>query len=108
MSCNSCTECCKVLSLPVGTWEKILIPGRISDSEFMRKYWKPVSKRIAKKLNPHLISQESHEKEYVTCRALGPDGCTQYEDRPHTCKLYTGSYYYTFDCNLNMIPLVNI
>lgn len=84
MSCNGCTDCCKVPTVFHH------VPSSVRHDN--REHWVVISKRRAKKLNPYLIRRIKTDKSgvvtYHKCRRLTDSGCSIYEDRPFACREY--------------------
>jgi Fe-S-cluster containining protein len=82
---NACGKCCEVIILR--TPHKKLF-SYYQGIELM-KLFRPISKKIATKLNPELIP---HKKGYYfyTCYAFDKEEkkCRIYNDRPDVCKYY--------------------
>lgn len=87
MSCGGCTECCKA-----PTVFRYVYPGRKKSYPDLI-YWKRISKRRAKKLNPHLAKyvQGHGTVSHFRCTKLTDTGCSVYEDRPRICSSYLSS-----------------
>jgi hypothetical protein len=81
------------------------------------KYWKRISKRQAKKINPYMFNRqlkpEWHKRfigdaAFFTCSALIPGvGCSirDDDDHPFVCKVYKGGTEYSPTCptDINII-----
>lgn len=122
MSCitkgnKRCTKCCEAIHIPKSSWKNSL-SGKFNwvDYDTIKKYWIPISKRRAKKINPWIFNQRSMDsKEYdlqrkrwltsaqfFTCKALDKEkGCTIRDEdfHPNICKSYKGGYDYSYTCN---------
>ena len=112
-----CTSCCEAIHIPRKQWRKArkgLID--IKESQSILKYWKPVSHRVAKKINPYIFWStwdKGHKKfvkdaQFFTCIALDKElGCTirDQEDHPEVCKSFSGGYEYSNSCtdDINII-----
>lgn len=106
-----CTSCCEAIHIPRTQWRK-LRKGLISagPSQSILKYWKPISKRVAKRINPYVLYERpdnGEHKQYIkdsqffTCTALEIGvGCTirDQEDHPKVCKVFTAQYDYSPTC----------
>lgn len=47
-----------------------------------------ISKRRAKKINPHLVSVIGNSQAYFTCKNYTGEGCSDYKNRPQICSGY--------------------
>jgi hypothetical protein len=118
MSCISttgrCTKCCEVIHIPAKVWPNLLKdPKRYTDGRLLRKYWTPISKRRAKKINPYIFTLEDNKAYlktagFFTCRALEVGvGCKirDTENHPNVCKIFKGGYDYSPTCkqDINII-----
>ena len=99
-----CTKCCQVILLNKRAfsyaWSRyVRLPNY--DIEHTKKVWgtdsfniltmlKPIKKRLAKKLNPHVFKNRAWVKntKFYTCRHLTDNGCGNYEGRPNMCSEY--------------------
>ena len=111
-----CTKCCEAIHIPKKSW-KNSISGKINwiDYDTIKKYWVPISKRRAKKINPWIFNKKWDDKEitrsnnkglaemqFFTCKALDKEnGCTIRDEdfHPNICKTYKGGYEYSYTCN---------
>jgi Fe-S-cluster containining protein len=91
---QQCTACCRTITLKYT--REMLRRTQGSDAAFIRANWKPVSRRLAKKRNPHMFSYYGHQaKAFYRCARVTDAGCSVYDDRPSVCKdypLYGRSY----------------
>ena len=91
-----CSKCCEVLTMKESSsfreWRawcrKYDVQGK---EDKLYKMVRKISKRRAKKINPHLVSIVNNNQAYFTCKNLTSSGCGIYEDRPDTC---SGFPYY--------------
>lgn len=86
-----CTKCCEAITLPVSRKRLGEMAGE--DARFILANWKPMSKRLAKKVNPYLFAsvpelRSSKKWRLYRCTALTPDGCGKYDERPPVCRNY--------------------
>lgn len=82
--------------------------GNVCDTDSMLlKYWRRISKRVAKKINPYMFSTSwgKDQRDFVNkragffkCLALKDGLCTIYEDRPFACRDFAGHGMYAFEC----------
>lgn len=65
-------------------------PETCHDKKEYQLYWmiKKITKRKAKKINPHLVSIVKNSQSYFTCKHLSESGCGNYENRPKICSQY--------------------
>ena len=86
MSCGGCTECCKAPT--VFHYIQKGLKGNYPDLI----HWKRISRRRAKKLNPHAVKfAKGHGTvSHFRCTKLTDSGCGVYEDRPLVCSKYLG------------------
>lgn len=112
-----CTKCCEAIHINKRHWQKIkrgLVT--IGKSQPILKYWKPISARRAKKINPYIWDNPSSPDDFnpnkgmqfFTCTALDKGvGCTvrDQEDHPEVCKVFTAdpSYSPTCEFDINII-----
>lgn len=114
MSCMTssgrCTRCCDVLHVPRGVWAN-LVRGdrRYKTAASMRKYWIPVSRRRAKKINPYIFSRGDKDylktAEFFKCRALvAGEGCSirGTDEHPYACTNYKGGVEYSPTCQTDI------
>lgn len=97
-----CSKCCEVLTIGANynfkLWcryvQKNGIPDNFVESEHsgdaiaLYSMLKPITKRAAKKINPHLVSKVGSKQSYFTCVHYTGDGCGNYENRPRMCSDY--------------------
>lgn len=98
-----CTKCCEAIHINKKQYLRFVKKEiNFSDGDFIRKYWTPISKRRAKKINPYIfdrvkkIAKEdykyvSHDMQFFTCKALKKGfGCTirDTEEHPYVCKQF--------------------
>lgn len=90
-----CSKCCEVLTIKSSKnfrewmryvrrygYPKDYIGDKIYDMI------RPISKRRAKKLNPHLVEKVGSRSNYWTCKHFTGSGCGDYENRPKMCSAY--------------------
>jgi len=89
-----CTSCCKVVHISkpyeVIIW-KCSDKFNLQDKEYIRKNWVRVSKRRAKKINPHMFKLSTSSwghMSFFTCKQLTEEGCGDYENRLLVCSRY--------------------
>lgn len=92
--CVDCGNCCKAFTL--GKLPEDVLKTPESDDRTVTWLRDEISeidhKEIVGVLNPVTVKAFPRD-EYYTCRLVGEDGkCTDYENRPHTCKMYPGNY----------------
>lgn len=119
MSCISkrgrCTSCCEAIHIPTLGWIEIK-KGRNKgpDAVNIKEHWVNISKRRAKKINPHIFKEgvgDSHFlslASFFTCkRIIKGSGCSvrHLDSHPGTCKRYTGGTEYSPTCeqDINII-----
>lgn len=87
MSCNGCTKCCDVPTL-----FNQYIPHRIRKGISDLRHWKKISKRRAKKRNPHLIGKIKLDRiktaMFFKCVQLSDNGCLIHPEKPDVCSGY--------------------
>lgn len=90
-----CSKCCEVLTIRLtknfNDWRKYVRRyGYPSDynGEKVHSMLRPISKRRAKKLNPHLVKIVGSKSNYWTCKHFTGSGCGDYENRPRMCSDY--------------------
>jgi Fe-S-cluster containining protein len=94
-----CTKCCEVLTINESKsnreWRSYARKVDFDSFEDGNKkelqtYWmiKKISRRKAKKINPHLVSIIKSKQSYFTCKHLTESGCNNYENRPSMCSGY--------------------
>lgn len=98
MSCirdgKVCTKCCEVIHLPIKRRDYLEnYKGHLetSDTGFVRKNFKPMKQRLAKKKNPYLFRNGNKEVRHMTfwkCINLTVNGCGIYNERTNLCKGY--------------------
>jgi len=113
-----CTKCCEAIHIPKRQWVSFRKGKiKIGDSASIGKYWKPISKRVAKIINPYIFTVSRYNKEHTdflkkaqffTCTALELGvGCTirDQEDHPEVCKIFEGGHEYSATCldDINII-----
>jgi len=119
MSCiqsgnTRCTKCCEAIAVPLKMYIKYT-SGKITipDQDLMfgaTGVWQKISKRVAKKINPHMVSllekySMAHEKAFFRCTAYKKgEGCTiRGTDRhPITCRVYEGDILYSPTCETDI------
>ncbi len=85
MSCNGCTDCCKVPTI----FQKNA-PTEHFEAQGITT-WRRITKRQAKKRNPYLVNLvDSHKIDatYFRCTALVDGGCSIQNTKPQVCKGY--------------------
>ena len=89
--CNGCSDCCKAIGL------RKLSPAMekdLKETNSMPKGWERISKRIAKKLNPHMFRKGSlpntwrSNSTYFKCNHLKDYGCEIHKESPYVCSGY--------------------
>lgn len=103
-----CTKCCEVIHIPNQGATRI-VKKQLADSDAMiNKYWRRISKRIAKKRNPEMFSDAWPQGcmdwidmgvGFFKCLALKNGECTIYQDRPDACKDFNGDGFYNVICS---------
>lgn len=97
MSCmrdnKVCTKCCEVIHVPVKKDKYLKLYGEHpeeSDTGFIRRNWKPIKERIAKKKNPWMFKQigKHHNMTFWKCKNVSANGCKVHETRPNVCSGY--------------------
>lgn len=97
-----CSKCCEVLTIRTSVnfreWQRYVRRfgySHLNDIEYPKKselqiysMTRQISKRRAKKINPHLIKIVGNNQSYFTCKHLGESGCGNYENRPKMCSEY--------------------
>jgi hypothetical protein len=116
MSCitqenKRCTKCCEAIHVNKAVWPTIMRGGgrKFTDQHLIRKYWIPISRRRAKKINPYIFenaaqSEDNYLKNFAffKCKALIRGfGCSIRDtvDHPQVCKIYTGGDEYSPTCS---------
>ena len=110
MSCISagnkrCSKCCEAIHIPHSV-HRNMRRGVVNytDQSFILKYWKPVSKRVAKKINPYIFQRPTKNNEYLSsaqffiCKSLVDGVCSEYKNRPDVCRRYSGGLEYSPTC----------
>lgn len=106
MSCNfkgeQCAKCCQAIHIGskykfkglYGT-NKIEYEGVEveADNYFVAQNWKPMSTRLAKKINPYIFKGFKSKKvkralKFYKCKHLTPKGCGVYNERPAVCRSF--------------------
>lgn len=92
-----CSKCCEVLHIHGPSWERV-VRGKLNatDGDQMLSLFTRISKRRAKKLNPHMFNREMPKEQkdflktaaFFTCNALINGVCSVYKDRPNICRIY--------------------
>ena len=92
-----CTKCCEVLTINESSsmreWMSYARQVEFDDfkpddeninKKDMQLYWmvKKITKRKAKKINPHLVSKIKTRQSYFVCKHLNASGCGNSENRP--------------------------
>lgn len=89
-----CSKCCEVLTMRESKnfrdWRSYARRYGYPDNTKVDKIHhmvRKISKRRAKKINPHLLSEVGKDKSqhYFTCKNLTENGCGAYESRPRMC-----------------------
>jgi Fe-S-cluster containining protein len=102
-----CTKCCEAIHLPKENAINILKRNASDDDDMILKYWRRISKRVAKKINPYMFSTtwSKDQRNFVNqragffkCLALKDGLCTIYENRPFACRDFAGHGMYAFEC----------
>lgn len=92
-----CSKCCEILTMKetknFREWRDYVKKYGIPDSDNKQndqiyKMVRPISKRRAKKLNPHLVSVIGNRQSYFVCIYFTGSSCRNYENRPATCSGY--------------------
>lgn len=97
-----CSKCCEVLTINMSAsgreWMKYVRRNgyehldikEYPDKKELQLYGmiRDISKRRAKKINPHLVSIVKNTQSYFTCKHLTSSGCSNYENRPSICSGY--------------------
>lgn len=108
-----CTACCRTILTTPGTNREALVKKINSGGvAFILSNWKPISRRRAKRKNPHMFTwlpaderrcrQKRKHGERLNnipnhvklryafwhCRRVTEEGCSVYEDRPSICRGY--------------------
>ena len=96
---KQCSKCCEVLIMNVNynyiLWcryiQKYGVPdGTQLSADCIYTYLmvRPIKRRLAKKINPTLVSHTSSKSKYFTCKHFTGFGCGSYENRPEMCSQY--------------------
>ena len=123
MSCISkgntrCTKCCEAIHIDKRQWNRIKRGiADVGASQSITKYWKPISARRAKKINPYIWKRNSAKvleglelrvgtvMQFFTCTALVKGvGCSirDQEDHPEVCKTFESDDSYSPDCKFDI------
>lgn len=105
-----CTRCCIAIHMEKSAGNNIVKhrKTRLTKGDWViGKYWKQISKRIAKKLNPYMFHPgwRKDQKAFVSrsiffkCTALVKGVCSVYEDRPFACRDFAGHGMYAYECS---------
>lgn len=102
-----CTKCCEAIHLPKQAAINV-VKGNVCDEDGMlSKYWRRISKRVAKRINPYMFSDcwSKPQRDFINkgagffkCLALKNGVCTIYEDRPFACRDFNGNGMYAYEC----------
>jgi Fe-S-cluster containining protein len=111
MSCiksggKRCYECCRVVHINVHQAHNAFVTKKVNvtDGDILKRIWKPISRRKAKKINPYVVKGKK-DMAYFTCKWLGSSGCSRYSERPDVCRRYKGDLSYSPTCltDINII-----
>lgn len=109
-----CSKCCEVLTIretkKMRDWCKYIrnngYPDDWGKGNKVHHLLIKISKRRAKKFNPHLVRIVGNDQSYFKCKNYTGSGCGDYENRPRMCSDYpnygqkcvTGTGLYRIDC----------
>lgn len=111
-----CTRCCEAIHIPRRQWlafRKGAID--IGSSSSIGAYWKPISHRRAKKINPYVFARAKRENsslasmQFFTCTALVKEvGCSirEQDDHPQVCKVFRADNSYSPTCVVDVDIIV--
>lgn len=103
-----CTRCCEAIHISKRQWIAFR-KGTISigKSASIASYWKPISHRRAKKINPYVFTREGPKNfpmgamQFFKCTALIEGvGCSirEQDDHPEVCKVFQSDSSYSPTC----------
>lgn len=94
--CKACGKCCSVivLNIPLQKVREVAKTGD-SDTIFVLRYWKVISLKKARQINPYYVKQVESTKAvftrtYYTCTKFNPrtNHCRVHNHKPGICKNY--------------------
>ena len=91
-----CSDCCKVLTIKqtkgviytLGYVRRWGYPDDWKEGNKAFHMLRKISKRRAKKLNPHLVKRVKNDQAYFKCKNYRDSKCQVYETRPDMCSQY--------------------
>jgi len=114
-----CSKCCEVLSVledkSLREWQSYTRRyGYKNCDELLHQENRihhlliKISKRRAKKINPHLVKLAGNKQSYFLCRNFNGVGCSDYENRPGMCSQYPHYGKSNEEMRKTQVPLYKI